>query len=76
MPQRPNEPEEWVESDDRAIRTGLRWSLVALIGLGVVGVGLRSGAQRAAVVREAWGDAIAGAAPVPVRDRLSGCCKS
>ena len=39
MPQRPNEPEEWVESDDRAIRTGLRWSLVALIVLGVVGVG-------------------------------------
>ena len=39
MSQRPNEPEEWVESDDRAIRTGLRWSLVALIGLGVVGVG-------------------------------------
>ena len=40
MPQRPNEPEEWVESDDRAIRTGLRWSLVALIVLGVVGVGV------------------------------------
>ena len=39
MPQRPNEPEEWVESDDRAIRTGLRWSLVALITIGVVGVG-------------------------------------
>jgi len=42
MPQKPNgpnEPEEWVDSDDRAIRTGLRWSLVALIGLGVVGVG-------------------------------------
>ena len=42
MPQKPNgpiEPEEWVESDDRAIRTGLRWSLVALIGLGIVGVG-------------------------------------
>ncbi len=39
MSQHPNEPEEWVESDDRAIRTGLRWSLVALIGLGVVGVG-------------------------------------
>ena len=43
---------------------------------GYQGVGLRSGAQRAAVVREAWGDVIAGAAPVPVRDRLSGCCKS
>ena len=38
-PKGPNESEEWVESDDRAIRTGLRWSLVALIGLGVVGVG-------------------------------------
>lgn len=35
----PNESEEWVESDDRAIRTGLRWSLVALITLGVVGTG-------------------------------------
>jgi hypothetical protein len=42
MPQKPNgpnEPEEWVDSDDLAISTGLRWSLVALIGLGVVGVG-------------------------------------
>jgi len=38
-PKGPNESEEWVASDDRAIRTGLRWSLVALIGLGVVGVG-------------------------------------
>jgi len=38
-PKGPNESEEWVESDDRAIRTGLRWSLVALITLGVVGTG-------------------------------------
>jgi hypothetical protein len=38
-PKGPNESEEWVESDDRAIRTGLRWSLVALITLGVLGVG-------------------------------------
>ena len=38
-PKGPNESEEWVESDDRAISTGLRWSLVALITLGVVGTG-------------------------------------
>ena len=38
-PKGPNESEEWVESDDRAIRTGLRWSLIALITLGVVGTG-------------------------------------
>jgi len=38
-PKGPNESEEWVESDDRAIRTGLRWSLVALITLGVLGLG-------------------------------------
>jgi hypothetical protein len=38
-PKGPNESEEWVASDDRAIRTGLRWSLVALITLGVLGVG-------------------------------------
>jgi hypothetical protein len=38
-PKGPKESEEWVESDDRAIRTGLRWSLVALITLGVLGVG-------------------------------------
>jgi len=36
---KPEDPEEWVASDDSAIRAGLRWSLVILGALAVAGLG-------------------------------------
>jgi len=38
-PPKPEDPEEWVASDDSAIRAGLRWSLVILGALAVAGLG-------------------------------------
>ena len=36
---KPEDPEDWVASDDSAIRAGLRWSLVILGALAVAGLG-------------------------------------